>query len=90
VVAAERGQAPDSYGESFRAAADVGLIGPELADQLAPSTGLRNVLTHAYLDLDMELLVAAVPMAREQYGEYVRQVARWLRDQPDPADSDDG
>lgn len=41
---------------------------------------LRNVLVHAYVDLDVDRLVAAVPLAVEQYGEYVRQVARWLAD----------
>ena len=53
-----------------------------LAATLAPSAGLRNVLVHAYLDLDVARLVAAVPLATEQYGEYVRQVARWVADRP--------
>jgi hypothetical protein len=39
------------------------------------------VLVQAYLDLDVARLVAAVPLASEQYGEYVRQAARWLADQ---------
>jgi uncharacterized protein YutE (UPF0331/DUF86 family) len=51
-----------------------------LAVRLAPSAGLRNVLVHAYVDLDVGLLVAAVPLASKQYGEYVRQVARWVAD----------
>ena len=44
------------------------------------STGLRNAFVHAYVDLDVGRLVAAVPLAAEQYGEYVRQVARWVAD----------
>ena len=44
---------------------------------LAPSAGLRNVLVHAYLDLDVDRLAVAVPLATEQNSEYVRQVARW-------------
>src|SRR5262245_43298878 len=47
-----------------------------LAVALTPSAGLRNVLVHGYVDLDVARLVAAVPLATEQYGEYVRQVAR--------------
>ena len=35
---------------------------------------------HAYVDLDLARLVAAVPRASEQYAEYVRQVARWVAD----------
>ena len=62
------------------AAADTGLIDHDLARRLAPSAGLRNVLVHAYVDLDVARLVAAVPLASEQYAEYVRQVARWVAD----------
>lgn len=32
----------------------------------------------AYVELDITRLIAAVPLARDQFGEYVRQVARWL------------
>ena len=42
--------------------------------------GLRNVLGARLLDLDVARLVAAVPLASEQYAEYVRQVARWVAD----------
>ena len=80
VLAVETGASPPDMRRSFGAAADAGLIDHDLAGQLAPSAGLRNVLVHAYLDLDVDRLVAAVPLAVEQYGEYVRQVARWLAD----------
>ena len=39
---------------------------------------LRNVLVHAYLDVDHDVVVAAAPLAVEQYGEYVRQVAAFV------------
>ena len=80
VLAAETGAVPPDVRRSFAAAAAAGLITEGLAAALAPSAGLRNVLVHAYLDLDVQRLVAAVPLASEQYGEYVRQVARWLAD----------
>ncbi len=45
----------------------------------APSLGgLRNVLVHNYLEVDPEIVVAAVPLALEQYGVYVAQAARFL------------
>lgn len=71
-------QAPDSYRDSFLLAAEAGLIDRDLAGALAPSAGMRNTLVHAYLDVDynkVEVAIAAVPAL---YGEYVRQVARWL------------
>jgi uncharacterized protein YutE (UPF0331/DUF86 family) len=80
VVAVETAVAPANIRQSFTAASAVGLISHDLADQLAPSAGLRNVLVHAYVDLDVTRLADAAPLATEQYGEYVRQVARWVAD----------
>jgi uncharacterized protein YutE (UPF0331/DUF86 family) len=73
-------RAPDSYAESFDLASDAGLIERELAKLIRPSAGLRNVLVHAYLDVDQDRVAAAVPLALEQYGEYVRQAAAFARD----------
>jgi uncharacterized protein YutE (UPF0331/DUF86 family) len=78
VVASTRGVAPDAYGASFVAMGEIGVLDPDLARALAPSTGLRNVLVHAYLDLDVDRFVSAVPLAGTQFAAYVRQVANWL------------
>ncbi|HEX5812174.1 MAG TPA: HepT-like ribonuclease domain-containing protein [Pseudonocardia sp.] len=74
------GRSPPDVRRSFTAVADTGLIDHDLAQRLAPSAGLRDVLVHAYVDLDLARVVAAVPLASEQYAEYVRQVARWMAD----------
>ncbi len=73
-------QAPDTYGESFGLAADSGMITTELAAALRPSVGMRNVLVHDYLDVDRGLVAAAVPLVLDQYGEYVRQAARFVQE----------
>lgn len=80
VAVALLGRAPDSYRESFDLAADAGLIDRELAKALHPSAGLRNVLVHAYLDIDRDIVVAAVPLVIERYGLYVAQAAAFARD----------
>jgi uncharacterized protein YutE (UPF0331/DUF86 family) len=79
VVVARVGRAPESYADSFALAAEAGMIDTALAAALRPSAGLRNVLVHEYVAVDRERVAAAVPVALEQYGEYVRQVARFLR-----------
>jgi uncharacterized protein YutE (UPF0331/DUF86 family) len=79
------GAAPRDMKSSFTAVAEAGALDAGLAEDLVLSVGLRNVLVHAYLNLDRDILVAAVPQAREQYGAYVRQVARWLQSQDDDA-----
>jgi hypothetical protein len=45
-----------------------------------PDRGRQQALVHGYLDLDRRRIVEAIPAAREQYGLYVEQVARWLLD----------
>lgn len=79
VVVTSRREAPHDMTGSFRMAAEVGLIDADLATAIAPSVGLRNVIVHAYVDLDVGRMTAAVPAAVEQYGRYVEQVARWVR-----------
>ncbi len=75
VAASRLGRVGRDYTESFRLAAEAGLIHADLAKGLAPSASTRNQLVHGYLDIDLDMLAAAFALAPEQYGEYVRQVA---------------
>lgn len=72
--------APATYRESFAAAAATGALPAALADRLAPSAGLRNVLVHEYTAVDLGLVVRGVEVARTDYRAYVRAVAGWLVD----------
>lgn len=81
ISVATLGRAPGDYRESFRMAGEAGAIDTELAERLAPSVGMRNVIIHEYERLDLERLAAAVPLALEDYREYVRHVARFVLEQ---------
>jgi uncharacterized protein YutE (UPF0331/DUF86 family) len=83
LVVVERGEAPYDYSESFALVARAGVIDKSLARQLSPSVQFRNVVIHAYLDLDLDRFVAAIPLGIEQYGEYIEQVAGYLRKRED-------
>lgn len=78
VAAARLGRVPESYATSFDLAVEAGILDPELGAALRPSAGLRNVLVHAYVDVDPAAVARAVPLALAQYGAYVRQVAAFL------------
>ena len=67
-------------------AAKAGLIDAQLAARLSPSAAMRNVLVHVYLEVDYDRVTDAVPLTVEWYGEYVRQVAAWMREH-EPGDS---
>lgn len=77
------GETRRDYASSFRAAADVGVVSDELADRLVGSVGLRNVLAHEYVEVDLQLVAVAVPRAIEEYGAYVRAVASFLQARPE-------
>lgn len=66
------------YTASFPAAAAVGAIPAELADELARSAGMRNVLVHEYVRVDLDLVAAAVPTAVDGYRRYVSAVAAFV------------
>lgn len=67
-----------SYRESFELAAECGLIDAELRDQLLPSVGMRNVLVHEYLAVDIAMVGLAVPLALAGYRRYVQQGAAFV------------
>jgi uncharacterized protein YutE (UPF0331/DUF86 family) len=73
------GEAPADYRSSFDLAAKAGAIPAALAADLRDAAGLRNVLVHAYLDVDLGIVAAAVPRARSGFSAYVREVAEALQ-----------
>ncbi len=79
VVAARLGRSAADYATSFLLAAEAGAMEKGLAVRLAPSAGARNVLVHEYVAIDLDKLVSAVERARQDYPEFVRQVAAFAR-----------
>lgn len=73
-----RATPPTSYRESFTAAAKAAVIPSDLARELAPSAGLRNVLIHRYVEIDFDIVAASVLLAKDGYRRYITQVARFL------------
>lgn len=52
ILADDTDRTPEDYGSAFRELAAAGVLGQDLADRLRLGAGLRNVLVHAYLDVD--------------------------------------
>lgn len=50
---------PATYGDAFRLLAAHDVIEPALAERLVRAAGFRNVLVHAYADLDLARVHAA-------------------------------
>jgi uncharacterized protein YutE (UPF0331/DUF86 family) len=73
------GRPPADYHMGFDRMVESGWLQPDLASTLKPSVGLRNILTHEYVNTDLELVARAVPLALHDYREYLRSVASALQ-----------
>lgn len=78
IAAAILGRAPSDYRNSFELAARAGAMSEKLATELAPSVGLRNILTHEYVDVELSIVARSVFHALDGYRQYVTEVARFL------------
>ena len=63
-----------TYVDSFIQAGRKGIITSELAEQIAQSGGLRNILVHRYIVIDSTRVFAAIGVAVQQYSLYVQQI----------------
>ncbi|MDP3775576.1 MAG: DUF86 domain-containing protein [Gemmatimonadales bacterium] len=64
------------YRQSFVDLGRAGVIPPALAEDLAPSAGLRHRLVHEYDEVDDAIVLASVAKARRLYGAYLEAVER--------------
>ncbi|WP_414637283.1 HepT-like ribonuclease domain-containing protein [Actinophytocola sp.] len=54
------------------------MLSQELAKELIPSIGTRNILVHEYLEIDIDRVAAAVKLALDGYGRHATTIARFL------------
>lgn len=78
LVSKTLGRSPETGRSSFSDLAEAGVIAATLADSLAPSAGLRNVLVHHYVDLDLELVTIAIGTVCDSFPAYIKAVSRYL------------
>lgn len=71
----------DDYYESFIIMGDINVIPAELAKELAPSAGLRNVLVHEYDALNHSIILEAVKVASNIYPRYINSVEIFISNQ---------
>ena len=66
---------PQSYGEAFRKLASAGIIEAGLAERLVRAAGFRNVVAHAYEDLDMARVHRSATQGPADLRAYVAAMA---------------
>lgn len=68
----------DAYTSFLDLSAHTNALTRDLADKLAPSTGLRNRLAHGYDDVDPSLVYAGLHEALDLFPRYVEAVEAFL------------
>jgi uncharacterized protein YutE (UPF0331/DUF86 family) len=77
LLAEEFSEAPETYRQVFERLGHRGVIDTALAARLALAAGLRNVLVHAYLEIDPELIWAGFEQL-DDLVELARSLTGWL------------
>ena len=66
------------YFNSFIDIAELNVIPVEFALQIAPSTGLRNILVHEYEEIDDTIVYRSIDMCLKHYLKYMDLVNKYL------------
>lgn len=72
---------PDDYYDSFIKTGEFKIIPVSLAEELAPSAGLRNRLVHEYDLIDHSIVLEAVKLAGTLYPEYIKAIESYISKQ---------
>lgn len=74
ILKEKHGIVPNDYFESFVMMGQKGQVNQNLAQELAQSTGLRNILTHEYDEIDHRKVYEAIQKALAQVPVYLRTI----------------
>jgi uncharacterized protein YutE (UPF0331/DUF86 family) len=77
ILAASGAAAPETYAEALTALGTTGIVPADLAARLSGAVRLRNILVHAYLDLDHGRLFDELGWI-EDTAEFAREIDAWL------------
>ena len=79
VLAHDTDRTPEDYGSAFTLLAEAGAVRQDLAARLRLAAGLRNLLVHAYLDVDPRRLWEHLEHL-EDLEEFAQEISEYLDD----------
>ncbi|MBM7557639.1 type VII toxin-antitoxin system HepT family RNase toxin [Halanaerobacter jeridensis] len=74
IIVDEGHNPPHNYYQSFIKLGQLNLINEDLAQKLAPSTGLRNRLVHEYEEIDDQIVFESIETTLELYRQYIKEI----------------
>ena len=85
-IATSRGRDVPDYGGAIDGLRDLGVLPAPFAARFRGVAGFRNVLVHAYLDVDLGRVHAALNHGLDDFVEFARHVERYLSTGSSPED----
>jgi uncharacterized protein YutE (UPF0331/DUF86 family) len=70
--------APEDYTQSFFELSKLKVISHDLAKQLAPAAGARNMLVHEYDEIEEQPFMSSIEYSLRFFPEYVDAVDRYI------------
>lgn len=80
-AALRSGVAAEDYRATILAIGDLGVVDPTFAVRIAPMAGLRNIIVHGYLRLQVERLVEALAHL-DDFGTFAGDVRAFIEANP--------
>ncbi len=71
IIAYKKLRKPTTMAESFHILHEAGVISDELKQKLVQMTGFRNVITHAYEDLDYDILFDILNNGKKDISDFL-------------------
>jgi uncharacterized protein YutE (UPF0331/DUF86 family) len=81
ILAEEFGVYASTYEESISSLYDKGVISPDLYSSIKGLGGLRNILIHRYLSVDLSMVLAGFYKSLSIFPRFAAEVLQWLDEQ---------
>lgn len=69
---------PEEYGELPRILSELGVFPKEFAERLGSMIGMRNVLVHLYLQVDVSLVYEVIQKNLDDFDQFAKYVVAYL------------
>ena len=69
----------NDYFNSFIELIELGVLTKNFANEIAPSTGLRNRLVHKYEEVNEKIVYKSIDKTISYYKKYVKDIYNYLR-----------
>ena len=78
IISIENLEKPRDYYEAIKRLGEAGILSLEFSEKLAPIAGFRNILVHAYLDINWNEVYNNLHQLND-ISRFMKQVKNWMK-----------